>query len=699
LTLTTEIVFFQKRPHSSNSRNDPIMTRTRSIDEEAVATIRLLAVDMVEKAKSGHPGLPLGAAPMAYALFTKIIRFNPTSPEWPNRDRFVLSAGHGSALLYAMLHLCGFGLGMEELKQFRQLGSSTPGHPEYGHAPGVETTTGPLGQGIATAVGIAAAERFLAARLNTPERTLIDHFTYVICSDGDLMEGISSEASSLAGHLKLGRLICLYDSNHISIEGSTALAFTEDVARRYEAYAWHVISHIDGNDLAAIEQAVRDAQEIDDRPSMIIVKTTIGYGSPHKQGTAAAHGEPLGPDEARLVKRAFGFPEDESFIVPDRVYEHFREIAKRGAALEAEWQARWQSFERSEPALAAALSELLAGRFPEAWLPDLPEFPAGEKLATRQASKSVLGKIAAQVPLLAGGSADLAPSNGTLYGGASDFEAGNYGGATFHFGVREHAMGAIVNGMALSNMVIPYGATFLIFADYMKPALRIAALMQTPSLFIFTHDSIGLGEDGPTHQPIEQLAMLRAMPGFDVYRPAEANETAAAWLLALKRRKPAALVLTRQNLPVLNDACGRLRSGVAKGGYVLADWADGVDDDARRVLLVATGSEVHPALEAKALIEAQGHAARVVSMPSRELFAEQSAEYRAAVLPPAVRARVVVEAAATFGWHDISGDGGAVIGLDRFGMSAPGSQVMEHFGFTAANIATKALELLNNAPK
>ncbi|UWX57284.1 transketolase [Chlorobaculum sp. MV4-Y] len=668
------------------------MTRTRSIDEEAVATIRLLAVDMVEKAKSGHPGLPLGAAPMAYTLFTKIMRFNPANPEWPNRDRFVLSAGHGSALLYAMLHLCGYGLGMDELKQFRQLGSRTPGHPEYGHTPGVETTTGPLGQGIATAVGMAAAERFLAAKLNTLERPLIDHFTYVICGDGDLMEGISSEASSLAGHLKLGRLICLYDSNHISIEGSTSLAFTEDVARRYEAYGWHVLSHIDGNDLAAIEQAVRDAQEIDDRPSMIIVNTTIGYGSPHKQGTASAHGEPLGPEETKLVKQAFGFDENESFVVSEAVYAHFRELAKRGATLEAEWQARWQAFERDEPSLASAISDLLAGRFPEAWLPDAPEFAAGEKLATRQASKSVLAKIVEKAPLLAGGSADLAPSNGTLLGAA--FEAGSYGGSTFHFGVREHAMGALVNGMALSKMMIPYGATFLVFADYMKPALRLAAMMQSPSIFIFTHDSIGLGEDGPTHQPVEQLAMLRAMPGFDVYRPADANETAAAWLLALKRRKPAALVLTRQGLPVLEDVDRGIRDGVARGGYVLADWPDNADDT-RRVIIVATGSEVHPALEAKALIEKEGFAARVVSMPSRELFAEQPAEYRDAVLPPSVRARVVVEAAATFGWHDISGDGCAVIGIDRFGMSAPGPQVMEHFGFTAANITARALELLN----
>ncbi|MBN1927917.1 MAG: transketolase [Chlorobiaceae bacterium] len=667
------------------------MTNTSSIEQQAIATIRLLAVDMVEQAKSGHPGLPLGAAPMAYTLFTKLMRFNPSNPAWPNRDRFVLSAGHGSALLYALLHLCGYGLGLDELKQFRQLGSRTPGHPEYGHTPGVEMTTGPLGQGIATAVGMAAAERFLAAKLNRPGNPLIDHFTYVICGDGDLMEGVSSEASSLAGHLKLGKLICLYDSNHISIEGSTDLAFTENVAQRYEAYGWHVISHIDGNDTAAIEQAVRDAQEEGDRPSLIIVTTTIGYGSPHKQGTASAHGEPLGAEEAKLVKRQFGFPEDESFVVPEEVRDHFRTIAERGIGLEEEWRTRWQEFEREEPGLFAAVSELLDGRVPAAWTEDLPEFPAGEKLATRQASKKVLGAIAEKIPLLAGGSADLAPSNGTLLGAA--FGAESYGGPTFHFGVREHAMGALVNGMALSNMMIPYGATFLVFADYMKPALRMAAMMQSPSIFIFTHDSIGVGEDGPTHQPIEQLAMLRSLPGMDVYRPADANETKAAWLLAIERRKPAALVLTRQGLPVLDDTDERLRAGVAKGGYVLADWQDSADDK-QRIIIVATGSEVHPALEAKALIEAQGYAVRVVSMPSKELFAEQSAAYRLSVLPASVTKRVVVEAATTFGWHDVAGSGGIVIGLDHFGASGPGPQVMEHFGFTAASIAEKALELL-----
>jgi transketolase len=666
--------------------------RARTIDTESIATIRLLAVDMVEKAKSGHPGLPLGAAPMAYTLFAKIMRYNPANPAWINRDRFILSAGHGSAMLYALLHLAGFGLTIEELQAFRQLGSRTPGHPEYCLTPGVETTTGPLGQGIATAVGMASAERFLASKLNTAERTLIDYYTYVICSDGDLMEGVSSEASSLAGHLQLGRLICLYDNNHISIEGSTQLAFTEDVARRYEAYGWHV-QHIDGNDLDAIELAVRNAQEIDDQPSMIIVDTTIGYGSPHKAGTASAHGEPLGPDEAKLVKRAFGFDEDESFVVPDRVYDNFREVAKRGATLEAEWRTQWQSFERDEPALASALTDLLAGRFPESWLPEMPEFTAGEKLATRQASKSVLARIAEKVPLLAGGSADLAPSTGTLYGGTCNFEAESYGCQTFHFGVREHSMGAIVNGMALSKMMVPYGATFLVFADYMKPALRIAALMQSPSIFIFTHDSIGLGEDGPTHQPIEQLAMLRAMPGFDVYRPADANETAAVWLLALKRRKPAALVLTRQALPVIDPSVYPVAREVPRGGYVLADWNTGARAQNRRLILIATGSEIHTALEARILLHGRGIPTRVVSMPSQELFEEQTPEYRQEVLPSEVRQRVVIEAATAFGWHRYAGDGGIVIGMDRFGISAPGAAVLEKFGFTPEGVAAKAAAL------
>ena len=666
---------------------------TLSIDDISITTIRLLAVDMVERAHSGHPGLPLGAAPMAYTLFTKIMRHNPSNPAWPNRDRFVLSAGHGSALLYSMLYLCGYGLELDDLKSFRQLGSRTPGHPEYGHTPGVETTTGPLGQGISTAVGMAAAERFLASKLNTDDVTLIDHFTYVICSDGDLMEGISSEASSLAGHLKLGRLICLYDHNNISIEGPTSLSFTENVRQRYEAYGWHV-DEVDGNDTGAIERAVLKAQAVSDRPSMIIAKTTIGFGSPNKQGTAAAHGEPLGPEETKLLKRHFGVSEDESFVVPDSVANHFMTIRQRGANDEEEWRLHWRRFEELNPALSVAVTELLNNRLPPEWLPEIPDFPTSKPLATRQASKEMLGRFAAFIPFLAGGSADLAPSTGTLYGGTCDFRSGHYDCATFRFGVREHAMGAMINGMALSKIMIPYGATFLIFADYMKPALRIAALMQVHSIFIFTHDSIGLGEDGPTHQPIEQLAMLRAMPGLDLFRPADANETRAAWILALKRRKPVALVLTRQTLPVLADPEQRIRDGVPKGGYVLADWPD--DDsvaDESRLIIVATGSEVHLALEARTLLEEEGLVVRVVSMPSRELFEEQTEAWREGVLPSSVRRRVVVEAAASFGWHAVAGPSGAVIGIDHFGASGPGADVLEAFGFTAMHIAEVALGL------
>ena len=687
-----------KSPLPENRTSMNTSCSTGIIDAEAITTVRLLAVDMVEKARSGHPGLPLGAAPMAYTLFTKIMRHNPSDPAWPDRDRFVLSAGHGSALLYSLLHLCGYELDLEELKSFRQLGSRTPGHPEYGHTPGVETTTGPLGQGIATAVGMALAERLLASRLNRDGLKVIDHHTYVICSDGDLMEGVSAEASSLAGHLKLGRLICLYDDNGISIEGPTDLAFTENVRDRYKAYGWHV-AEIDGNDLQAIETAVREAQMVVDRPSMIIARTTIGYGSPHKAGTAGAHGEPLGPAEARLVKERFGFPPDESFVVPEGVREHFRRCMARGAALEKEWQARWRRFEEENPETASALDRLRNGGFPDAWLPPESFFDTTKPMATRVASKSVLGTLCGRIPFIVGGSADLAPSTGTALPDAVDVRPGSFEGFNIHFGVREHAMGAILNGIALSGMLVPYGGTFLIFADYMKPAIRLAVMMRLPVTWIFTHDSIGLGEDGPTHQPVEQLPMLRAIPGLDVYRPADANETAAAWLLALQRRKPAALVLTRQNVPVLDNRVDGVRSGVSKGGYVLADWSDRADDDVKKLIIVATGSEVHPALEAKTLIEAKGHAVRVVSMPSRELFGEQPAEYRDAVMPPAVRTRVVVEAASTFGWQDIAGDGGAVIGLDRFGASAPGTALMQSFGFTAADIASKALELISATPR
>ncbi|NTV02807.1 MAG: transketolase [Chlorobiaceae bacterium] len=666
---------------------------TGIIDAEAIATVRLLAVDMVEQARSGHPGLPLGAAPMAYTLFTKIMRHNPADPAWPDRDRFVLSAGHGSALLYALLHLCGYGLDLEELKSFRQFGSRTPGHPEYGHTPGIETTTGPLGQGIATAVGMALAERLLASRLNRDGLTIIDHHTYVICSDGDLMEGLSSEASSIAGHLKLGRLICLYDDNGISIEGPTGLAFTESVRRRYEAYGWHV-DEIDGNDPQAVEKAVRAAKGIADRPSMIMARTTIGYGSPHKAGTAGAHGEPLGPEEARLVKARFGFPPDASFTVSEAVREHFRVAMARGTALEEAWHARWRRFEEEDPERASALALLRHGTFPEKWLPPEELFDSCRPQATRVASKAVLGELCGKMPFIVGGSADLGPSTGTALPGALDIGPGRFDGFNIHFGVREHAMGAILNGMALSGMLVPYGGTFLVFADYMKPAIRLASMMRLPVTWIFTHDSIGLGEDGPTHQPVEQLAMLRSIPGLTVIRPADAVETLAAWRLALARRRPAALVLSRQTLPCLTAERSRVMEGTAKGAYVLSDWPDPESTAASRLLVVATGSEVHPALGAKALLEQEGVAVRVVSMPSRELFQEQPEEYRNEVIPAGVRARLIVEAASPFGWEGLAGPGGTVLGMDRFGASAPGERMAEAFGFTAVQIAEAARNLL-----
>lgn len=666
---------------------------TGYLDAEAVATVRLLAVDMVEQAHSGHPGMPLGAAPMAYTLFTKLLRHNPANPSWPGRDRFVLSAGHGSALLYALLHLCGYDLGMDDLKSFRQFGSRTPGHPEHGLTPGVETTTGPLGQGIATAVGMALAERLLAARINSDGLTVIDHHTYVICSDGDLMEGVSSEASSLAGHLRLGKLVCLYDDNGISIEGPTRLAFTENVRKRYEAYGW-AVEEVDGNDRQAIERALFKARDSADRPTMIMARTTIGYGSPHKAGTAAAHGEPLGPAETRALKERFGFPADQSFVVPDQIRTHFRRVAARGAALEAAWQERWDRFAAQSPGTADALGALLEGRLPGEWLPPEGLFDDCTPMATRQASKSVLSALASPARFLVGGSADLGPSTGTAFDGAIDVQADAFGGNSIHFGVREHAMGAVLNGMALSGMLLPYGGTFLIFADYMKPAIRLAALMRLRVVWIFTHDSIGLGEDGPTHQPVEQLAMLRAMPGLELFRPADSRETLAAWRLALSRRGPTALVLTRQSLPCIDAGREQVAEGTARGAYVVAGWAAPEIDGAPKVLLVATGSELHPTLAARPLLAKEGISAQVVSMPSRSRFEAQPQEYRNGVIPPGVAVRVVVEAASPFGWEGIAGPRGAVLGLERFGASAPGGKVMQAFGFTPERIAATAMELL-----
>lgn len=659
------------------------------LDQLCINTLRFLAVDAVEKAKSGHPGLPLGAAPMAYALFDRHLRFSPADPGWFNRDRFVLSAGHGSALLYALLHMYGYDLPLQEVQNFRQWGSRTPGHPEYGHTPGVEATTGPLGQGFAMGVGMAMAERYLAAEINEPTGAdLVDHYTYAIISDGDLMEGISGEAASLAGTLKLGKLIYLYDDNEISIEGRTDLAFTEDVPTRFQAYGWHVQLVPDGNDINAISRAIEIAQAETERPSLIVIATHIGYGSP-KQDNASAHGEPLGAEAMAATRRKLGWPE-EPFHVPAEAAAHMQEAGQRGAVLQAGWEARVGEVRATQPEVAARLERLMKGGLPENWDAELPVFAVNEKgMATRSASGEVLTYLGCRLGNMIGGSADLAPSNKSAIGGC-----GEYGtdclrcGPNIHFGVRELAMGAIVNGMALHGGVIPYGATFLVFSDYVRPALRLSALMQTHCVFIFTHDSIGVGEDGPTHQPIEHLASLRAIPGLTVYRPADANETAECWRLAMERKEPCLLALTRQNLMILDPAQYPLRDGVKRGGYVLAE-AEG----AAQVVLVATGSEVELAFKAREALQGEGIAARVVSMPSVEVFDEQPDEYRRQVLPPGLP-KLAIEAGSTMGWHRYVGSNGDVIGLDHFGASAPAKKVFEEFGFTVDNVVARAKALL-----
>jgi transketolase len=662
------------------------------LDQLCINTIRTLAMDAVQKANSGHPGMPMGAAPMAYVLWTHFLKHNPANPHWPDRDRFVLSAGHGSMLLYSLLHLTGYDLPLEELQNFRQWGSRTPGHPEHGLTPGVETTTGPLGQGFANGVGLAIAERFLAGRFNRPGHTVVDHYTYAIVSDGDLMEGVASEAASLAGHLGLGKQIYLYDDNHISIEGSTDLAFTEDVERRFQAYGWHVQRVDDGNDLDAIAAAIEAAQAVTDQPSLIMVRTHIAYGSPGKQDTAEAHGAPLGEEEVRRTKENLGWPTEPPFYIPDEVLPHFREAVERGRACEAEWQARFEAYAAEYPQLAAEWQPAMEGQLPVGWDADLPHFtPADGSLATRQVSGQVLNAIAPYLPTLLGGSADLAPSNNTLLKKYGDITSDDFSGRNLHFGVREHAMGSIANGLALHGGLIPYTGTFLVFSDYMRPSIRLAAMMGLPVIFIFTHDSIGLGEDGPTHQPIEQLAALRTIPRLIVLRPADATETVEAWRVALTHRDgPVALALTRQKLPVLDRTERADADGVARGAYVLAD-AEGEQPD---IILIATGSEVHPALEARKQLAEKGTQARVVSMPSWELFDRQPQTYRDQVLPPTVTARLAVEAGVPQGWHRYVGPAGEVIGLDRFGASAPYKTLMEKFGFTAENIVSRALALL-----
>ncbi len=662
------------------------------LNDLCVNTIRVLSAECVEKANSGHPGMPMGAAPMAYVLWTKFLKHNPRHPDWFNRDRFVLSAGHGSMLLYSLLHLTGYDLPLSELLNFRQWESKTPGHPEYGLTPGVETTTGPLGQGFANGVGMAIAERFLAAAFNRPGYELINHFTYAIVSDGDLMEGISHEAASLAGHLGLGKLIYLYDDNHISIEGSTDLTFTEKRTLRFEAYGWHVQQVEDGNDLQAIEKAIFSAQKETRRPSFIAVRTHIGYGSPNKQDTASAHGEPLGKEELKLTKQKLGWPPEPDFHIPDEALKVFRAAVEQGNAEQARWVSLLDGYKNSFPDRARELDQWIRGELPQGWEKEIPLFSADPKgLATRAASGNVLNALGKRIKNLVGGSADLAPSNQTLIKGEGDFQSDQFGSRNLRFGVREHGMGAILNGMALHGGVIPYGGTFLIFSDYMRPAIRLAALMQIKVIYVFTHDSIGLGEDGPTHQPVEQLAALRAIPNLTVIRPCDAAETAEAWRFALSHKSgPVALVLTRQGVPVLDRSVFAPAAGLQQGAYVLADQAKGKTD----VLLIASGSEVHITIEAAHKLAEKGISSRVVSMPSWELFDKQSDSYRLEVFPPEIKARIAMEAGRTPGWWRYLGEKGDVVGIDHFGASAPYKVLYEKFGITADRVVEKALKLL-----
>ncbi len=670
----------------------PTMTGLDKHDALCINTIRALAMDMVQQARSGHPGAPMGLAPLAYILWTRHLRFNPRNPAWPGRDRFVLSAGHACALQYALLHLSGFDLDLDELRRFRQWGSRTPGHPERGHTPGVELTTGPLGQGFGGAVGMAIAETHLAARFNRPGFPVIDHRIYVIASDGDLMEGVSSEAASLAGFLRLSNLTVFYDDNRITIEGSTDLAFREDVERRFAAYGWRVLRVDDGNqDVTAIDSAIKASRAETARPTLVIVRTHIAYGSPHKQDSAEAHGSPLGEEEVRLTKRNLGWPESPPFLIPDEALATFREAVPRGAAEEKAWRDRIDAYRAAHPGLAAALDEALGGVLPAGWDADIPTYGAegAKPIATRTASGKALNAIARRVPSLLGGSADLAPSNDTLIDGEESFSADHPEGRNMHFGIREHAMGAALNGMAAHGGVIPYGGTFLVFSDYMRPSIRLAAIQGLHVIYVFTHDSIGLGEDGPTHQPVEHLAALRAIPGLTVVRPADANETSAAWREALVRPGgPVALALTRQKLPVLEGTQVRAREGVARGAYVIAD-ANPID-----AILMATGSEVSLALEARARLAADGVGARVVSFPCWEWFEAQDADYRESVLPASVTRRVAVEAAVTLGWERWVGASGSVVGLHRFGASAPYETVMEQLGFTVDHVVEVTREVL-----
>ena len=665
------------------------MKATASLDELCINTIRTLAIDAVQKANSGHPGLPLGAAPMAYVLWQRHLRHNPRDPEWPDRDRFILSAGHGCMLVYTLLHLTGYDLSLADLENFRQWGSNTPGHPESFMTPGVEASTGPLGQGTANAVGVALTERALAHQFNRPGQTIVDHHTYALVSDGDLMEGISAEAASLAGHLKLGKVIYLYDSNDVTLDGPASLTFsTEDVGKRYEAYGWQVLHVKDGDrDLDAIDAAISEAKADTGRPSLINVHTTIGFGSPHKAGTSGAHGSPLGDEEVALTKKELGWDAERFFYVPDEAAANFRRTVDRGQKAQDDWNTRLREYSEANPELAKEWERRMAGKLPQGWDQDIPRFEPGNKVATRAAAGKALNAIAPRLPELIGGDADLSGSTKTALDGEDSFDGRTGAGRNIHFGVREHAMGGIANGMAYHGGVRAYTATFFCFSDYMRPSVRLAALSHLPVTFVWTHDSIGLGEDGPTHQAVEHLMSLRAMPNLHVVRPADANEAAEAWRWAIERKEgPVALVLTRQGLPVLNADV----SGLARGAYVLDDPKSG----SLQAILLASGSEVSLAMEARKLLDGEGIRCRIVSMPCWELFEEQSEDYRESVLPPSVTARVAVEAGATLGWHRWVGDKGAIVGLDRFGASAPASVNWEKLGFTPERLVEEVKKLV-----
>ncbi len=667
------------------------MVANPEFELRAINTLRFLSADAVQNANSGHPGLPMGAAAIAYAVWTRHLKHNPRNPNWPNRDRFILSGGHGCALLYSLLHLTGYDLSLDELKRFRQWGSKTPGHPEYGLTPGVETTTGPLGQGFANGVGMAIAAAHLAAEFNRPGFDIVDHYIYALVTDGDLMEGVASEAASLAGHLRLGRLIYLYDDNRISIDGSTDLTFTEDRARRFEAYGWQVLQVADGNDVDAIDAAIREAKA-DPRPSLIICRTQIGYGLPTRQGTAKAHGEPPGEEELRGAKERLGWPLEPMFYIPEDVLTFYRKAVEDGAAAEAAWQQQFEAYRRAYPEQAAEFERRTRGQLPEGWDKDLPVFdPDPKGLATRAASGKVLNVLATRLPELMGGSADLTPSNNTWMNCTTAFQAENPIGRYLHFGVREHGMGAIVNGMALYRGIIPFGATFLVFSDYMRPAVRLSALSHIGSIWIFTHDSIGLGEDGPTHQPIEHLPALRAIPNLVVIRPADANEVREAWKVAIERRNgPTALVLSRQAIPVLDRSVLATAEGLRRGAYVLADLGGGRP----QIILMATGSEVSLIVEAGYALAAEGYNVRLVSFPSWELFEAQDRGYQDEVLLPTVERRLAIEAARPMGWERWVGNKGRILGIHRFGASAPYKVIYEKFGLTVADILREARGLL-----